>query len=507
MQKPAPQRTCKIRKSETSKNRLPLTDAERTVVLRNRVQTGDEDAANQLFSRYVARLAALARSRLSRKLASRIDAEDVVMSAWRSFFVGARDGHWVCTESGDLWCLLVKITLHKLYRQTTHELALKRSAIREQNDSNSMLPLAVDLSADAQPEEVAEVADLVQHITAKLEQRGREVFERLLQGQQLREIAAELGISPKTVGRWAERIRERAQQLLPDVDDEPLSITPPVNTSKPNTASVSAAPFSFDGLKLHELIGSGSFSKVYRATHVPDGRLCSVKVLRKVLTTDDAQVTNFLREADIVQRLAHPHVLGLWGCGTVSASSVFLVQDLMVSDLSRQIAAGHIAIDEALQWVRQAAEALDYVHRSGLVHCDLKPANLLLAADNTVRVSDFGLAQWLDPHRIADGPRGGTPAWMAPELIASCWGIPSPATDIYGLAATLYSLLAAKSPFEGRFRADVMAKVIGNSRPNPLTATRPEVPQQLSDFIGQCLARSPSARPQSIAEFLCGLQM
>src|SRR3990172_5568517 len=96
-----------------------------------RYRNGDEAAANELFCRYVGRLTLLARSRLSPKLASRTDPEDIVLSAYRSFFIGARDGRFLLARSGDLWRLLVSITMHKLYRQVREHSAEKRAVSAE----------------------------------------------------------------------------------------------------------------------------------------------------------------------------------------------------------------------------------------------------------------------------------------------------------------------------------------------------------------------------------------
>jgi len=139
-------------------------DWESSAEILERFRQGDEQAAEQLFSRYVGRLTALARARLSPKLSARTDPEDVVLSAYRSFFVAAREGRFALARSGDLWRLLVAITLHKLYRQVRKHEAASRSI-----DSES---LAIDselLAQEPRPEEVVGVADELENLFARLE--------------------------------------------------------------------------------------------------------------------------------------------------------------------------------------------------------------------------------------------------------------------------------------------------------------------------------------------------
>ncbi len=173
-----------------------------------RYRDGDERAAEQIFERYVNRLTLLARTRLSPRLASRTDPEDVVLSAWRSFFVGARSGRFSLRRSGDLWRLLVSITMYKLYHQVRRQTAEMRSVdVEERLDSPSDQWLtAVD--REPAPEEAVALADELQTILSKLDDFGRRVLELRLQDYKLAEIAAETESSERTVRRSLARIRE-----------------------------------------------------------------------------------------------------------------------------------------------------------------------------------------------------------------------------------------------------------------------------------------------------------
>lgn len=173
-----------------------------------RYQEGDERAAEEIFERYIDRLTRLARSRLSPKLAHRMDAEDVVMSAWRSFFVAAGAGKFSLKRSGDLWRLLVSITLHKLYHQARRHTAEKRNVAGElaldQCDS-----IAIAIDRQATPDEAVALAEEMQHIMAGLDDFGRRVLELRLQGETHAEIAADTQRSERSVRRKLHEIQTR----------------------------------------------------------------------------------------------------------------------------------------------------------------------------------------------------------------------------------------------------------------------------------------------------------
>jgi RNA polymerase sigma-70 factor (ECF subfamily) len=180
-----------------------------------RWREGDEDAATELFRRYAERLIALARSRLSARLANHVDPEDVVQSAYRSFFTGARAGRYALQRSGDLWRLLVAITLHKLHHQVERHTAGKRAAGREcrfGHESN-LVQLQGQLHArEPTPAEAAALADTLEQLLRGLEPLQRRMVELRLQGCGLEEIAAEVRRSERTVRRLLERIKERLRQ-------------------------------------------------------------------------------------------------------------------------------------------------------------------------------------------------------------------------------------------------------------------------------------------------------
>jgi RNA polymerase sigma factor (sigma-70 family) len=172
---------------------------------------GNEQAAAELFHRYASQLVALARSRLSAKLNRRLDPEDVVMSAYRSFFAGARQGQFEVERGGDLWRLLVTMTLHKLHRQVKRHSRDKRAVARERDATNGsgMSSFEAQLQArEPSPLEAAALADELEMMMAHLEPLQRRMLELRLQGYNLLEIAAATQRTERTVRRVLDLIRD-----------------------------------------------------------------------------------------------------------------------------------------------------------------------------------------------------------------------------------------------------------------------------------------------------------
>jgi RNA polymerase sigma factor (sigma-70 family) len=188
---------------------------ERSSQLLLRWQAGDAGAADELFRRYAERLIAVARRRLSSKLARRLDAEDVVQSAYRSFFASARDGRYDPQRGGDLWRLLVGLTLHKLHRQVRRHRAAKRAFEREVplDEAGGLHGIAADLLARTpSPLEGATLAEQVERAMSRLRPVERQMFELRLQGYNLEEIAVTCQRSLRTVSRVLNEIKDSLRQ-------------------------------------------------------------------------------------------------------------------------------------------------------------------------------------------------------------------------------------------------------------------------------------------------------
>jgi DNA-directed RNA polymerase specialized sigma24 family protein/tRNA A-37 threonylcarbamoyl transferase component Bud32 len=381
----------------------------------------DEAAAEELFRRYAGRLTALARSRLSQALAARVDPEDVVQSAYRSFFLLARDEEVLLRESGDLWRLLVRITLRKVYRSARRHRADCRSVGRERPWPEEADATA--LSREPTPAEAAALVDELRGVLMPLGAVQRRIVEMRLQGHEVEAIAAEVGRSSRTVRRTLAALGAELEQRLRDA--------PP-----PREEGLLA----YGDIVLLRQLGQGGMGKVYRASWRGSDVPVAVKLLRRSLRGHEAAAARFREEAALLARLRHPGIVAVHGIGLLPDGGHFLVMDLVDgSDLARQ---DRPPIGEAVRWVAEAADAIEYAHRVGVVHCDLKPSNLLLGSDGHVLVSDFGLARSLAG---GDAPHGGTAGFMAPEQLDPD-GRVSPRTDIYGLGAVLVALIPERSP-------------------------------------------------------------
>jgi RNA polymerase sigma factor (sigma-70 family) len=180
-----------------------------------RWRAGDQQAATELFRRYADRLIALARSRLSAKLARRVDPEDVVHSAYRSFFADVREGRYQLERGGDLWQLLVTITLNKVQHQVERHTSQKRAVNREQpySSEDSLVAIQGVIGArEPSPAEALALTDQVEQLMRPLDAAQRRMLELRLQGYNLEEIAAAAQCSEATVRRLLDRIKRQLDQ-------------------------------------------------------------------------------------------------------------------------------------------------------------------------------------------------------------------------------------------------------------------------------------------------------
>jgi RNA polymerase sigma-70 factor (ECF subfamily) len=187
---------------------------ERPADLVRQWRAGDQQAAGELFRRYVDRLIALARGNLSARLSSRVDAEEVVQSAYRCFFAMAREGRYDLERGGDLWQMLVTITMHKLQQHVDYHSAQKRSVTREENfaSAESLAAAQAELPGrEPSPADAAALSDELQRALQDLTPRERQIIELRLQGCKVEEIANDLNTSERTIWRALERFKKRLE--------------------------------------------------------------------------------------------------------------------------------------------------------------------------------------------------------------------------------------------------------------------------------------------------------
>jgi serine/threonine protein kinase len=245
--------------------------------------------------------------------------------------------------------------------------------------------------------------------------------------------------------------------------------------------------------RIEERLGRGGMGVVFRAVH-DDGRVVALKVLRDELAADQSFRTRLAREARAASEIDHPNLARVLEAGEADGRLYLAVRYVDGRSLADRLAAdGPLEVPELVRLAAQVGAGLDALHRRGIVHRDVKPANLLLAADGPAVVADFGLARnraWTVLTR--PGQVLGTLDYLAPELIR---GEPAdPMSDLYALGCVLYECLAGAPPFAGRGVLRIgMAHL--EEEPGDPAAGRADVPPALSWTVRQALAKDPARRP------------
>ena len=254
-----------------------------------------------------------------------------------------------------------------------------------------------------------------------------------------------------------------------------------------------------------ELIAYGGMGEVYRATDEILGRTVAVKVLAERWATDPEFHARFLREARTAASLSgEPNVIAIYDVGETGEDLPFIVMEYASrGSLADRLRQGTVQAGEALPWLEQAARALDIAHGRRVVHRDVKPANLLLADDETIRVSDFGIARAAGQDTLTEpGSVLGSVGYMAPEQAR---GEPtSPASDRYALACVAFELLTGRRPFE---RESPAAEATAHAREEAPSARdlEPRLPAAVDTVFARGLAKRPEERYPTCAAFVADL--
>jgi eukaryotic-like serine/threonine-protein kinase len=254
-------------------------------------------------------------------------------------------------------------------------------------------------------------------------------------------------------------------------------------------------------------LGHGAMAVVYLAQDLKHRRRVAIKVLRPELAAAVGS-ERFLREIEIAAGLNHPNILALHDSGDVDGIP-FYVMPFVEGETLRDRLASHraVALDDAIRIAREVGDALDYAHEHGLVHRDVKPANVLFQAGHAL-VADFGIARAV---REAGGTKMtetgmvvGTVAYMSPEQAVGDPNVDA-RSDVYALGCLLYEMLAGRAPFNARNAQAMLAQKVVGSAPR-LTEVRPELPPTLDPVVQRALAKEPDDRFQTPGAFTTALQ-
>ncbi|MFC0451977.1 protein kinase domain-containing protein [Rhodococcus jostii] len=272
----------------------------------------------------------------------------------------------------------------------------------------------------------------------------------------------------------------------------------PLDTQRyPASPAAELADTGFDDA---QEIGRGGFGAVYRCTQVDLDRTVAVKVLTVEL--DEENRARFFREQRAMGRLTgHPNIVNILQVGATDSGRPFIVmpfhpQDSLDARIRRD---GPLPLDQALRLGVKMAGAVESAHRLGILHRDVKPANILLTDYGEPELTDFGIAHISGGFETATGAVTGSPAYTAPEVLAG--DSPSPAADVYGLGAVLFSALTGHAAFERRSGEQVVAQFLRITT-QPVPDLREHgIPEDVSAVIARAMSRTPGQRPATAAEF------
>ncbi len=264
--------------------------------------------------------------------------------------------------------------------------------------------------------------------------------------------------------------------------------------------------------ELGDRLGSGGMSNVYRATDLTLERTVAVKILAEHLSDDERFVARFRREALAVAKLIHPNIVQVYDTG-IDEGRHFIVMEYVEGRSGAQILQrqGPLEPEAAAEAGIQACAGLDYAHRRGIIHRDVKPGNLMVVGGPvgggamTVKLTDFGIARAIEQTRITQvGSVVGTAAYLAPEQVRGEEA--TPATDVYALGVVLYQFLTGRLPYEGSTLAELAVRQ-QNERPLPPSTYNDDVQETLGAAVLRALEGDPSRRYASASELAGGLQL
>jgi serine/threonine protein kinase len=240
--------------------------------------------------------------------------------------------------------------------------------------------------------------------------------------------------------------------------------------------------------------GSGGMAVIYKAQDLALGRTVAIKILRPSLTGDPSFLTRFRLEARNVANLAHPNIVTLYDVGQDGNTYYMVMEYIEGQDLKKLIRAGApFTVERALHIGIQICAGVGYAHRAGLVHADVKPQNILVTADDHVKVTDFGIAQALSLTQPQEKQNvvWGSPHYFAPEQASG--EPPTPASDVYAIGIVLFEMLTGKLPYGGTDQQELALAHIREQVPH-VTELNPSVPVHLDRIIYKVMSKEPAAR-------------
>jgi serine/threonine-protein kinase len=267
------------------------------------------------------------------------------------------------------------------------------------------------------------------------------------------------------------------------------------------TSPISTNPVLSNRYQLLQTLGSGGTAVVYRARDLMLERQVAIKVLRPDFTRDESFRERFRQEAKSAANITHPNIVTVHDFG-LDHDRLFIVMEYVPgTDLKTVIRQhGPFAVEDAIPLILQACAGLGYAHRSGIIHCDVKPHNMLVTPEGQLKVTDFGIARALagiHPDEKSEVV-WGSPQYFSPEQASG--SAPSPASDVYSLGVVLYEMLTGKLPLNAE-TATELARMHRDVPPISPRKVNPSIPVDLERILLKVLAKEPSARYRTADQF------
>ncbi len=257
--------------------------------------------------------------------------------------------------------------------------------------------------------------------------------------------------------------------------------------------------------RLIELIGSGGMAVVYQGQDTLLQRRIAIKVLRQEFADDVAFLARFQREARAVANLDHANIVTVHDVGQDEERHYIVMEYIDGHDLKSLIRQrGRLTVDQTLEIAIHISAGVGHAHKAGIIHCDIKPQNVLVTSDGRAKVTDFGIARALSSSGITESDTvWGSPLYFSPEQAAG--DPPTPASDVYSLGIVMYEMLAGLPPFQAE-KPTALALMHIREEPPPLAVHCPQIPSQLDWIIRKTLAKEPSARYRTATQLSLVLQ-
>ena len=257
--------------------------------------------------------------------------------------------------------------------------------------------------------------------------------------------------------------------------------------------------------KILEKLGEGGMGVVYKAEDTSLKRTVSLKFLAFELTRDQEAKERFVHEAQAASALEHNNICSVHEIGETEDGRLFIAMSCYDGELLKsRMESGPLPVDLAIDIALQTAQGLAKAHSTGIIHRDVKPANIFITNDGTVKLLDFGLAKLSSQTRLTKtGKTVGTAAYMSPEQTRG--DEVDQRTDIWSLGVVIYEMLSGKLPFPGDYEQAIIYGIL-NAEPEPLTALQAGIPLQLQRIVEKATAKNPDKRYQRAEEIIADLQ-